>query len=129
MIFNSHQICVLYLSPKGSLLYGESPLILDYPGQKITQVFWHSDSYHLIMITDKNIAVIEADINPNEVSLVNLNKSPSGLFYDPDKDSLYFSDYQTGTDGVIYENIYKLELSGKQSVMSSTIRLKQNGKE
>lgn len=129
VLFNNHQVCILYLSPKRSLLYGHPALVLDYPGQKIIQVFWHSDNYHLILVADKHIAVIEADVKLNEVRLVDLNKAPSELFYDIDKDSLYFLDCQMGTDGVIYENIYKLDLSGKHPIINNVIKLKQNGKE
>lgn len=129
MIFNRHQICILYLSPKGSLLYGNLPLVLSYHGQNITQVFWHSDSYHLILVTDKHISAVEANANTNEVSLVNLNSAPYGLFYDIDKDTLYFSDYQMGSDGLIYENVYKLELAERISIINNVVKVRQNGKE
>jgi len=129
LLFNSHQICVLYLSPRGSLLYGQNPLMLDYPGRQIIQVFWHSDSYHLILVTDKNISVLETNVPSNELSLVNLNGFPSELFYDVDRDNLYFSDYQMGNDGAIYENVYKLEFSEKASIISSVVKLRQNERE
>jgi len=129
VVFNSDQVCILYLSLKGSLLYGHPPFVLSYPGQKIIQVFWHSDNYHLFLVTDKNIAVVEANPKPNKVNLVNLNSGPAGLFYDKDKDILYFSDYQMGTDGVIYENIYKLELSGKSYIINNEVKSRLNGKE
>jgi len=129
MLFNRHQICVIYLSPKGSLLYGEPPLVLSYHGQNIVQAFWHSDNYHLVLVTDKHIAVLEANLKTHEVGLVNLNSAPSGLFYDIDKDSLYFSDYQMGTDGLIYENVYKLEFVEKFPMISNVVKLRQNGKE
>ncbi|MDD3087224.1 MAG: PEGA domain-containing protein [Candidatus Omnitrophica bacterium] len=129
LLFNNHQICILYLSPKGSLLYGQNPLILDYPRQQIIQVFWHSDSYHLILVTDRNISVLETNALPNEVSLVNLNSFPSGLFYEVDRDSLYFSDYQMGDDGAVYENVYKLEFSEKASIINNVVKLRQNERE
>jgi len=128
-IFNNNQICVLYLSPKGSLLYKEAPLILDYPGEKVIQVFWHSDSYHLIVVTARNISVIETNVNSNELILVNLNKAPSDLFYDQDKDNLYFLDYQMGADGAVYENVYKLDLSSKVSIISNLVKTRHNDRE
>jgi len=129
MFFTSHQVCVVYLSPRGSLLYGQPPLILNYPEQEIIQVFWHSDNYHLLLATDKNLMVLEAAPKPNEVTLVNFNDCPSELFYDIDRDILYFSDCQAGPDGVIHNNIYKLELSGKASIINNLVKPRQNGKE
>ncbi|PIP19629.1 MAG: hypothetical protein COT38_00560 [Candidatus Omnitrophica bacterium CG08_land_8_20_14_0_20_41_16] len=128
LIFNNHQICVVYLNQKNNLPYYQPPLILNYPAQEIEHVFWHSDSCHLVLITDKNIAVLEATPKSNptgidlpaplkegshQINLVNLNSKALGVFYEVNKDVLYFSDYERGADGIIYENIYKLELNSK----------------
>ena len=51
------------------------------------------------------------------------------LFYDIDRDSLYFSDYQMGNDGAIYENVYKLEFSEKASIIGNVVKLRQNERE
>jgi hypothetical protein len=128
LVFNNHQIGIVYLTPKNDSPYYQPPLILDYPFQQIMHVFWHSDSFHLVLVTDEDIAVVEAGIKSNRVRLVNLNSRASGFFYDPDKDVLYFSDYQRGEDGIIYKNIYKLELNSKSSIFNN-IKLKHNGKE
>lgn len=129
MVFNRHQVCILYLSPKGRLLHGHPPLVLSYHDRNIIQAFWHSDNYHLVLVTDKNISVLETNNNTNEVSLVNLNSAPSGLYYDTDRDSLYFSDYQMGTDGMVYENVYKLEFTEKVSMINNVVKIRQNEKE
>lgn len=128
VLFNDHQVCVVYLDPKKNLLYGQVPLVLNYPNYRITHLFWHSNSYHLIVITDKNIAIIESASKINPINLVNLNKMASGLFYDIDKDMLYFRDLQRGADGLNYENVYKLEINNKNSVLSNIIKPSQNEK-
>ena len=74
--FNDHQICIVYLNPEKSLLYGQTPLVLNYPNQRISHIFWHSDSYHLLLIMDRNIAIIESSPRTNPINLVNLNKWP-----------------------------------------------------
>lgn len=129
LIFNNHQICVVYLNQEDNLPYYQPSFILNYPARQIEHVFWHSDSYHLLLITDKDIIVIEANPKSNQISLVNLNNRISRFFYDVDKDTLYFPDYQRGADGVVYENIYKLELNGKTSILNNMIKLKQNERE
>ena len=128
LFFNDRQVGIVYLRPEKSLLYGQAPLILNYPNQRIANIFWHSDSHHLIVVTDKNIAVIEANERINPVNLVNLNKMASGFFYDIDKDMLYFRDLQRGADGLTYENVYKLEITGKNTVLNNIIRPGQNDK-
>lgn len=128
VFFNDRQVCVVYLNPEKSLLYGQAPLLLNYPNQRITHLFWHSDSYHLLVITDKNIAIIESSSKINPINLVNLNKMAAGFFYDIDKDMLYFRDLQRGADGLIYENVYKLEINNKDSVLSNIIRPSKNDK-
>lgn len=128
LFYNDRQVCIIYLNPEKSLLYGQAPVILDYPNQRITHIFWHSDSYHLIVISDKNITVIESSPRMNPVNLVNLNKMAAGFFYDIDKDMLYFRDLQRGADGLTYENVYKLEINNKNNVLSNIIRPSQNDK-
>jgi hypothetical protein len=128
VFFNNHQICVVYLNPEKSLLYGQAPLVLNYPNQRIAHLFWHSDSYHLLVITDKNIAIIESSAKINPINLVNLNKMASGFFYDIDKDMLYFRDLQRAADGLTYENVYKLEINNKNSVLNNIIKPSQDDK-
>lgn len=128
VFFNERQVCIVYLNPEKSLLYGQAPVLVSYPSQRITHIFWHSDSYHLIVITDKNIAIIESSPRINPINLVNLNRMASGFFYDIDKDMLYFRDLERGADGLTYENVYKLEINNKNSVLSNIIKPNQDDK-
>lgn len=122
LLFNLHQIAVAYLEAQNAPSFIRSPLVLDYPNRKIVDVFWHSDSYHLILITEKNIEVLEANPQASPVNLVNLNKKNISAFYDDGKDALYFLDYQKAADGKYYDNVYKLELSTKFSPPQDLIK-------
>jgi hypothetical protein len=110
-IFNRHQISVVLFDNQGDYESVNSPVLLDYPQEKIIKVFWHSDSYHLIVLTDKHIQVIESRQKAFPVNLVELNKEDSAAFYDDKTDTLYFSDSQRSPGGNFYNNLYKLELS------------------
>jgi len=110
-IFNYHQISVIFFDPRLDDEYASSIVFLDYPQEKVVNVFWHSDSYHLVVLTNKHVQVIESRLNAAPVNLVELNKEGSAAFYDTKKDALYFSDSQRDLEGNFYNNLYKLELS------------------
>ena len=126
LVSNAHQICVLYLRPQGVVSYLQLPVIVDYPKQQINNVFWHSDSYHFIVAADKNIEVFEARDKPNPVYLVNLNKEITGAFYDTGNDALYFIDAERAADGLLYDNVYKLDLNNKSYLLKDLIQRNKN---
>lgn len=115
--FNVHQIVVVDLKSKAS--YDESLLapyfILNYPRQKILDVFWHSDNYHIILLTDGSIDVSEAAPKASPVRLVTLNKNNASAYYDERADVIYFSDSAKASDDRMYESVYKLDLAIKFS--------------
>ncbi|MDO8661798.1 MAG: PEGA domain-containing protein [Candidatus Omnitrophota bacterium] len=129
LIFSAHQICALTLKGQGDLAYLKAPVILKFPNKQVNNVFWHSDSYHLILVTDKDVEVLESDENSKPVILVSLNSKNPGIFYDTDKDALYFMDSQRGEDGILYNNTYKLELSNKENLLDDLIKLRQNAQD
>jgi len=110
-IFNPHQISAIFLDNRDDDMYLDSFVSLDYPQERIIKVFWHSDSYHLIVLTNKHVAVIESRPQAKPVNLVELNKEATEAFYDSKRQVLYFSDNQKRADGASYNNLYKLELS------------------
>jgi hypothetical protein len=122
MCFNQHQIAIVYLNSKGASSDTEPRIVLDYPNRTIIEVFWHSDSYHLVLVTDATIEVLEARYRAVPVVLVNLNKENIGAFYDDKKDALYFIDRQQAADGNFYDNVYELELSGKNFVFKDLLK-------
>lgn len=110
-VFNHHQISVVFFDNQGDYGYPDSPVFLDYPQEKIINVFWHADSYHLIVLTDRHVQVIESSPRGLPVNLVELNKEGAVAFYDSKENTLYFSDSQRSADGSFYNNLYKLDLS------------------
>jgi len=110
-IFNPHQIGVIFFDSQGDYEHPDSSVFLDYPREKIINVFWHSDSYHLIVLTDRHVQVIESRTQAKPVDLVELNKEGSSAAYDSKENTLYFSDSQRSPDGSFYNNLYKLDLS------------------
>ncbi|MFA5096529.1 MAG: PEGA domain-containing protein [Candidatus Omnitrophota bacterium] len=126
--FNSHQVCVMRLAPQGEISAAQLPSFLNFPGQVIRDVFWHSDSYHLIVVTDRSIKVGEIEDKATPVTLVNLNRQASGVFYNNNDDTLYFIDSQKGTDGASYDNVYKLELNSRANPLNDLIKMRKNAK-
>jgi hypothetical protein len=110
-IFSPNQISVIFLDNRDDYMYSDSFVSLDYPRERIIKVFWHSDSYHLIVLTDKHVAVIESRAQARAVNLIELNKEATEAFYDNKRQVLYFSDNRKSSDGSNYNNLYKLELS------------------
>ncbi|MFA5177070.1 MAG: PEGA domain-containing protein [Candidatus Omnitrophota bacterium] len=129
LLFNAHQVAVFYPGPQGDLPYAQPPAILNFTGQQINNVFWHSDSYHLVLVTDRSVKVTEIQAKSSPVNLVNLNRRASEVFYETHNDTLYFMDSQAGDDGVSYDNVYKLELNKKAVPFNELMKLRQNGKE
>jgi len=124
--FNLHQIAIIYLNLQNDSSAAGFPFVLEYSKHKIVDVFWHSDSYHLVLITDRNIAVLEANPQTIPLNLVNLNKENISTFYDEAKDTLYFLDSQKAADGKLYDNVYKLELSTKIYPFRELIKTRSN---
>ncbi|MBP7836181.1 MAG: PEGA domain-containing protein [Candidatus Omnitrophica bacterium] len=129
LLFNAHQVAVFYSGPQGDLPYVQPPVILNFTGQQINNVFWHSDSYHLVLVTDRSVKVTEIQAKSSPVNLVNLNRRASEVFYETHNDTLYFMDSQAGDDGISYDNVYKLELNKKAVPFNELMKLRQNDKE
>jgi len=113
LCFNPHQIAIVYLESRGSRASVKEPIVLEYLSHRLIDVFWHSDNYHLILVTDKTIDVLEASPKSAAVNIANLNKKDISAFYDDNTDMLYFIDSVKASDGKFYDNVYKLDLSAK----------------
>ena len=110
-IFSPRLIAVIFFEGANNYEYTDSPVFLDYPGERIIQAYWHSDSYHLVVITNKHVGVIESRTGAIAVSLVELSKENTASYYDNKRDILYFSDSQQSADGTTYNNLYRLKLN------------------
>ncbi|MDD5156298.1 MAG: PEGA domain-containing protein [Candidatus Omnitrophica bacterium] len=124
LYFNERQIGLVPLQPYKQTVPMQLPFVLDYPSGKIKDLFWHSDSYHIIIVGNKDIEVLEARPKSSPTILVNLTKKNTFAFYDLRTDTLYFSDYQQASDGNLYNNLYKLELNARNFPLQGLIKLK-----
>ncbi|MDD5561507.1 MAG: PEGA domain-containing protein [Candidatus Omnitrophica bacterium] len=121
-IFGPHQISVIFFDDRNDYEYSDSFVYLDYPQERVIKVFWHTDSYHLIVLTNKHVAVVESRPLSKTVNLIELNKEASEAFYDNKRQVLYFSDNQKGPDGTSYNNLYKLELSPELYILERLMK-------
>jgi hypothetical protein len=124
--FNLHQIAIAHLESQSEEPIPAYPIVMDSGNQRILDIFWHSDSYHIIMVTDRNIEVLEAKPDTNPVIIVNLNKKNFSGFYDEAQDVLYFIDSQKAADGKFYDNVYKLDLSTRSYPFKDLMKAKTN---
>ena len=113
--FNRSKIGVSFCDTHKELVSGSGSFVVPHPDEAIIDIFWHSDSYHLVVITNSSIEVLEAQPNAVAVSLVKLNKKNVPSFYDKNTDVLYFLDSQLAQDGKTYDNLYQLKLENRSS--------------
>lgn len=122
--FNKHEVGINYLEPHTERPLVAPNFIIAHPGNPVTKLFWHSDSYHLVLITNRTIEVLESKVQSRPLVLVNLNKENSPSFYDSRTDILYFVDSEVAGDGNIYDNLYRLELNPRIFPFQQLIRIK-----
>ncbi len=124
LYFNSSKIAVAYLDYQKGQNWHKTSFILDYPkDNKIVDAFWHADNYHIILVTNSDIEVVEEAGSTIPVVLTTLTKRNSSAFYDSGSNALYFTDYQVASDGAIYDNMYKLELNNRFSALRGLMNL------
>lgn len=109
--YNTELIRLLHLFPDENG-QGSSPFTMSSP-RAIEQIFWYSDNYHLIIVTDRSIDIVETRQDARPLTLVKLNKRGSRVSYEQRGDILYFIDSEKGEDGKIYDNLYRLELKSR----------------
>ena len=124
--YNLTQIVVVTLEMTEEMSTSDSAVVLNLADTRIVDAFWHSDSYHIIVVTDRSIEVLEAQPKTVPVELASLNKKNTTVFYDEAKDVLYFLDSQRAADGNYYDNVYKLELNAKSFPFQKLIRTEEN---
>lgn len=115
LFFNTKQIRVADLKGDEDDENALEPyFVFDYRDNSLRDIFWHSDSYHLILVSNKSIDALEAQAGSQLVELAVLNKKNIYAHYDLGTDTLYFMDAQKAPDGNFYENVYKLEMAGNK---------------
>jgi hypothetical protein len=126
LYFNKHQIGITYLGSDRDKAVKKAPFIMEYSQGSIEDIFWHSDNYHLVVISDRSIEVLEAKLDSSPVELVKLNKAAARIFFNSREDTLYFIDSQKADDGKAYENLYKLELNARMLPFMELMKIKTN---
>ncbi|MFH1441977.1 MAG: PEGA domain-containing protein [Candidatus Omnitrophota bacterium] len=107
--FNQHKIGISYiLLPKES---AADDFILNFPGINIRDIFWYSNDAYIIIVTDQALEVLEARPGSKPIILISFNKNNPYYFYDVNSDTFFFLDSQTASDGKVYDNVYKIDLS------------------
>lgn len=118
LYFNREAIWVIYLNLAldPHKIPGQAAVeeVLKCPAP-IKDVFWYSDSRHIIFITDKEINAVDfSDEGPgNAVTLYKFAKPPKDIYYDGASDTLYFIDHKAPEGPDASGHIYKVELRQK----------------
>lgn len=118
LYFNSNTIWVMKLNMSDptakAVESARAEEILSTPSE-IINVFWYSDSRHIVFVTDMDVNVLELDGEGtrNAVMLYKFETRPRALYYDEYNDSLYFTDLKKdqGASGRSY--LYRLDLRQK----------------
>ncbi len=126
LYFNNHQIGIMSLVPHDVSGYSFGNFVMNYPSDVLHDIFWYSDSYHLILVTSSKIEITEAVFDSLPVILVNLTKRNTPAYYDLQSDALYFMDYQKAADGNLYDNLYKVELGKRLNYLKDFMKIKTN---
>ncbi|MDD4899828.1 MAG: PEGA domain-containing protein [Candidatus Omnitrophica bacterium] len=114
--FNKHKIGITYLDAYSGQPFFSQQFVLDYPSGVLFNIFWHSDSYHLVLLANRAVEVLEAKPEAVPIALATLNKKNPSCSYDLHNDTLYFIDSQRAADGNMYDNLYKLELNSRTTL-------------
>lgn len=107
---NRRELAGIDLLPEAERVSRQQMAAVSFGRERIVDAFWYSDSYHVLVITDKRILITELAPRAVPVELVRLQTTRPGYAYDRQSDILYFVDDQEGPDGKRYDNVFKLEL-------------------
>jgi hypothetical protein len=111
---SDYYIWVIFLRPEKA----EAPVKIDEvvkSREPIKQVFWYSQSSHMVFMAGKDINVIELGGAGarNIVNLYRFETEPRDLFYDRANDSVYFTDTGRIPGQKVRSSLYRLDLREK----------------
>jgi hypothetical protein len=124
LYFSPSQIGIAELQQRRDAEPERVPFILDYPQSDIRDVFWHSDSFHLVIVTARCVEVMEARPRACPITLARLNRRDAQAYYDTGSDTLWFLDQERSPEGDTHGNLYKLELDSRTAPLYDLIRIK-----
>lgn len=126
IFLNSRQVAVSEIFTREEDVIADQGIVLDYPSDVIVDAFWYSDNYHFMLVCRKRIIICEPVEDFKPVELASLSGHNHSYFYDISSDVLYFSDYQKAVDGQMHQNLYKLDVAPKVTVLPRIIKIKAN---
>lgn len=120
-LYNDRAVIVVYLSPDSSRVQppeaaAEEARVEEVfaSSDPIVDVFWYSQSNYLLVVTEKDIKVVElrGGDKRNIALLYKFSARPRGVHYDDDRDTLFFTDAARGP-GAKGTFLYRLDLRQK----------------
>lgn len=120
LFFGPRGVWVAYLDiEKPVSLGGETAKVENIftASDPIIDVFWYPEADYIIVVTDKDIRVVESarqiGLSRNTASLYKFNSRPKGIYYDESAGGLYFTDTKAPGSPADQRYLYKLELKEK----------------
>lgn len=132
MLYNDRKIWGVYLTIEKTLMREAEEARVEEifeSDEPILDAFWYSQSNYLIVVTCKDIKVIElkGGDKRNIVLLYKFSSWPRGIHYDEDRDTLYFTDAAKGPGSKNGTYLYKLDLRQKYFDSFLQLLLKRDG--
>ena len=126
LLYSDNKIWVIYLTIEKTLMREAEEARVEEiftSGDQIMDVFWYSQSTYLVVVTCRDIKVVElkGGDRRNIALLYKFTIRPRGIYYDEDRDALYFTDAGKGTDSGGSTYLYKLDL--RQKYTDSLLKL------
>lgn len=125
VFFNANQAVVAEMEGEEGRALPDAAVVLNFSGRRLLDIFWHSDSFHLVAVTDKGVEVVETGAAAIPVTLLEHLKGAGDYYYNEKEDALYFLDYpevlSSGSG-----DLFKLDLSLKSSIFQNLLRPKSD---
>ncbi|MCM8761619.1 MAG: PEGA domain-containing protein [Candidatus Omnitrophica bacterium] len=118
LYYTSSTVCIIYLYPEKTFSRPEGKVKIEEvltTSDPIINAFWYPGSNYIIVITEKEIEVVEigTSVMNNKVTLYKFNSKPGNVYYDHSNNSLYFIDTKIGADSSQPNYLYRLDLAQK----------------
>jgi len=126
LFFNPNQIVISDIGQEEGRALPDTAVTLNFANRKLVDVFWHSDSFHLVVVTDRSIEVFEARPDAVAINLVELARRNTLSSYNEKEDALYFLDKEEAPGAKPFDNLYKLDLNIKSSPFLNLMKPKSD---
>ena len=115
LYFDDKTVSVVYLTKESAGPKNQEPARVEEvfrTPERIMDVFWYPGFYYIVVVTEKDIKVIElrALDTRNIVSLYKFSEKPRIVYFDEGSNSLYFTDKEADADVISGKYLYRLDL-------------------